>query len=116
MDIVALTGVPSGISTLLVMSFLVQAIVEALKLAMPESWFENPLWEKGMKLPKVLAIVLGIAFAVAGKLDMIAIVTNGSLQLSYFAYVCTGIILGSGSSFLNDLWNKISNGGTPETM
>jgi len=97
-------------TSMLFIALFIEAIVGALK----------PLWSQNgakMSVAEIVSIVIGIALAVALKIDLLYYivgydVTKGMpVWAEYIFYVLTGVAIGRGPSFLYDLWMSVKEWG-----
>ena len=65
------------------------------------------IWQQGkFDIDRIGALVLGLLIAVAGQLDMFALV-GIKLVVPYLGMILTGILFSRGANFVHDLLNKI---------
>lgn len=83
------------ITALITVAILIEAIVEILKGA-----YGN----KSM----FLSLVIGVVFALATQLDVLALLGVESV-VPYLGQVATGIVISRGSNFVHDLVDKLTN-------
>lgn len=53
-----------------------------------------------------VSMALGIALAFAYSLDLLALVGGVTSSIPYLGVVLTGVLIGRGANFINDLWDK----------
>lgn len=91
------------ILSLLLIAFFIEAVIDAIK----------PLWNpdtQKLSMTEIASMALGVLVAVALKLNMLefaGITLLVAPWVNYIFYVCTGIAIGRGPSFLFDLWNHL---------
>ena len=91
------------ILSLMLIAFFIEAVITALK----PMW--NPETQK-LSMTEVASMLLGVAISIALKLNMLefaGIALETADWVRYVFYVCTGIAIGRGPSFLWDLWQHI---------
>lgn len=92
---------------LMVLGFLVEAIVETLKLA----------WDAKMRKvswPVICSLVVGIAVALLTRASIFELLSITVVTSSWLGYIITGILISRGSSFIHDLWNRINTYTAPK--
>ena len=99
------------ITDIILIALFIEAIVNALK----------PLWTKGenkMTVSEFVAMGMGILLAVTCKINMLAYIVELTYPawVTYIFYVLTGIALGRGTNFVYDLWNKLKEWQTNQTL
>lgn len=99
------------ITDIILIALFIEAIVNALK----------PLWTKGenkMTVSEIVAMGMGILLAVTCKINMLAYIVELTypVWVTYIFYVLTGIALGRGTNFVYDLWNKLKEWQTNQTL
>lgn len=87
-------NIPMGLSTIIVLSLIIQFIVERVKTPIPEEYRE---WA----VPLV-ALVLGIILAITCKIGFL-LTLNITVEPIIIDYILTGIILSGGSTLVNEL-------------
>lgn len=88
------------LTNILILALLVEAIIQAIK----------PIWNseaKKISIPEICSMVLGIAVAILGKVNIFAGVLDIVGWPVYFLYVLSGIGIGRGPSFIHDLWERL---------
>ena len=99
-----------SIVNLILMALFIEAVVEALK----------PIWKKDEKMPiaQTVSMAIGIVIAVACHINMVQdfMPADMPVWVEYIWYVLTGVAIGRGPSFVNDLWDKIKDIGTGELI
>lgn len=84
------------ITTLIIVSILVEAVWENIK----DIFTDKP------NINRIGALIIAIAVCVLAKIDIFAIV-GIYFEWVVVAYVLTGIIVSRGANFVNDLFGKI---------
>ena len=88
------------ITSIVIVALFVEAVMQAIK----------PIWNgDGEKLTvtEIISMAVGVAIAVAAKVNLLSGIVEVSGWLVYVMYVLTGIALGRGPSFVHDLWMKL---------
>lgn len=84
------------LTSLIVIAILVEAIWENIKT----------VWEDGININRIGALVLAILISILAKVDVFAMV-GITLAFPVVAYVLTGIVVSRGANFVNDLFGKL---------
>lgn len=84
------------LTSLIVIAILVEAIWENIKT----------IWEGGININRIGALVLAIVICILAKVDFFSMVGIG-LSFPIVAYILTGIVVSRGANFVNDLFGKI---------
>lgn len=92
-----------NIGNLILIALFIEAAVEALK----------PIWKKDEKMPiaQIVSMAIGIVIAIACKINMAQdfMPVDAPAWVGYIWYVLTGVAIGRGPSFVNDVWDKIKS-------
>lgn len=91
-----------NIFIILIISMLIEATIQLVK----------PIWSDAMignlSLTELISMIIGVAIAIIGKLNLLAdMVQVSNVFLLYVFYICTGLAMGRGASFVHDLWLKL---------
>lgn len=82
----------------IVFALLAESIWETLKM----------IWQNGkISIDKIGALVIGIALAVMGSLDLFDML-GISLGIPIVGTICTGILISRGSNWIHDLMKKVT--------
>jgi hypothetical protein len=84
------------LTSLIVIAILVEAIWENIKT----------VWEDGININRIGALVLAILVSILAKVDVFAMV-GITLTIPVVSYVLTGIVVSRGANFVNDLFGKL---------
>lgn len=88
------------VMVIMVLSILVEAILEVVKGWAPES-IATPYW-----LWPAVGAVLGAVVCIAAGVDVFPLL-NVQLSIPYLGAVLTGILISRGASFVHDVWGRI---------
>lgn len=86
---------------LVVLGFLVEAIVETLKLV----WDAE---KRKVSWPVICSLVVGIGIAILTRASIFELLSITIVTSSWLGYIITGILISRGSSFIHDLWIRIN--------
>ncbi|HWR19809.1 MAG TPA: hypothetical protein VN608_09315 [Clostridia bacterium] len=87
---------------LIVLGFLVEAIVETLKLA----W---DVEKRKVSWPVICSLVVGIVIALLTQASIFELLSITIVTSKWLGFIITGILISRGSSFIHDLWNRINS-------
>lgn len=98
----------AGALTAIAAALVLSAFVEALLEYVMGIWWKPLADETRKKVIMAVGLVLGIALAISFRVDLLA---SLGFAPGIVGQILTGAVVGRGSSYLHDFWNKITGAG-----